>query len=177
MSGYLFQIELPIQDNWRTIEVLRTTVLNCLTTMFSPQDYCETVGMIVAELLENAHKYGRWELRPKLPGAFRLRVCGTDERIEIVVCNPVDPTHPNLGRLFELVGRLEKGSPEEVYLDRLRTVAVDPQSVGGLGLARIAYEANCRLSAELDGDDVLQVRAVATLAQTPGASAAPLASD
>lgn len=152
MSRWVFHIELPLFDSWRTIEVLRTTLLGCLATVFESQAYCETLGMVAAELLENAHKYGRRDLPNGEAQTFRLQVTGTPEEVEIAVSNPVDRANPNLQRLFALLDELKAGEgAEKVYLERLRRVAADTTATGGLGLARIAYESGCTVSAEIDG--------------------------
>ncbi|MFZ5468101.1 MAG: hypothetical protein ACOZIN_01580 [Myxococcota bacterium] len=160
MNRWLFNIELPILDSWRTIEVLRTTVLNCLSTVFESGAYCETLGMIVAELLENALKYGRREAAAS-ERSFRLKITGTDDSVEIIVSNPIDRATTDLQRLFAVVGELgASDSAERVYLERLQKVASDRAAVGGLGLARIAYESGSKVFAEVDTDDVLQVKVV-----------------
>jgi len=160
MSPWIFHIELPILGSWHTVEVLRTTLLNCLATVFESQTYCETLGMISAELLENAIKYGQRIPTAGEP-AFRLKVTGTKDRVEIAVSNPVDRASPGLDRLFALLADLAVvGAAERVYLEKLRAVAADPTAQGGLGLARIVYESGCSLTAVVGPNGVLEVKAV-----------------
>lgn len=160
MSAWIFHIELPVLGSWRTVEVLRTTLLDCLATVFASQSYCEILGMISAELLENALKYGKRETTGDAP-AFRLRVTGTADTVEITVSNPVDPMSASLPRLNALLADLAAdGAAERVYLERLRAVATDPSAAGGLGLARIVYESGCSLTAVLGPNGILEVKAV-----------------
>jgi hypothetical protein len=173
-NNWFFHIELPVLDSWRTIEVLRTTILNCLSTVFESESYCETLGMIVAELLENALKYGKRKGSPSCATPFWLKITGMDEAVEIAVSNPIDRDNPNVQRLFDLVEQLgASGSPERVYLERLRAVASDSQATGGLGLTRIAYESGCTVRAELSAEDVLQVKVFAPLGTRLPAAEAP----
>ena len=155
-----FQIEVPVQRNWRNIELLRTSVLNCLATVFHSHDYCQTVSMIASELLENAVKYGEWEDRDR--NSFRLRVDGDDGGVQVEVCNPVDPASPELEAVLATVAAIQEHSAPEVYRQRLATIAAQgpDEQASGLGLVRIAYEGECRLEAQVEGD-VLRVRAIA----------------
>lgn len=150
-----FQIELPLSEKWKNVELLRTSVLNCLTTIFSNNDFCQTIGIITGELLENALKYGDWSNS----SAFRLHVFGGADGVTIEVYNPVDPKS---GALDELLGTLRwldaQPDAKSAFLARLDQVHED-QDESKLGLVRIAYEGNCTLSASVESD-VIRVCAV-----------------
>src|SRR6266567_3232617 len=74
MGDYEFFIELPLASEWSSVDLIRTSVQNCLTAIFRDLDGCHVVAMITGELLENAVKYGDWSADSR---RFRLRVNGS----------------------------------------------------------------------------------------------------
>jgi len=164
MAYINFQIQVPITASWTNIELLRSSVLNCLATIFSDHHFCHSVGMITSELLENAVKYGDWETQVR--NEFKLCVTGDEEEVEVTVSNPVAAKSEELAQLFSMVEFLDTHeSAEAAYRDRLRQVAAassDSEGAGGfsrLGLARIAYEGHCQVKARLDDREILHVTA------------------
>jgi hypothetical protein len=169
MQGRLFQVELPLHPGWEAIEPLRASVLACVKAVFPNPTLAPSIALATAELLENAVKFGRWDL----PGAmFGLRVDGHRGAVEIQVSSPVADGDENVDRLRAELARIRTApSPEQAYTKALRSVALGKASC--LGLARAACEGGCELSAEVDGD-VLHVRAVARrLAPVQPTPAAP----
>ncbi len=169
MQRRLFQIELPLHPGWSAIEPLRASVLACVSAVFPNPALAPSIGLVTAELLENAVKFGRWGGGE---GTFALRVDGHADRVEIEVASPVAPGDENVERLRAELDRIAAApSPEQAYTKAVRTVALGKAS--SLGLARAAHEGGCDLSAEVDGN-VLRVRAVTRrLAPTPPTPAAP----
>ncbi|MFN7131892.1 MAG: hypothetical protein ACK4N5_07410 [Myxococcales bacterium] len=154
MKDWLLELSLPVRPDWDSVELLRCASVQCLATVFRDRDYCDVLGMVAGELLENALKYGDWSG----PGERRLLVRANGDRVEIMVRHPV--AAPPV-RLFALLEHLRAApSPEAAYLDRMQRVALDPESTGGLGLARIASEARCTLEAAMLTDSVVQVAAL-----------------
>jgi hypothetical protein len=143
-----FQIELPLTSEWRNVELLRSSVLNCLTTIFSNHDFCRTIGMVTGELLENALKFGDWTNRTE----FRLKVFGTVDRVTIEVFNPVAPGDPGVEHLLSTIRWLEQmDDPKGAFLARLGELAQSTdEGESGIGLVRIAYEGDCTLAASVD---------------------------
>lgn len=170
MQHRLLQIQLPLHPGWEAIEPLRASVLACVKVVFPQPALAAELGLVVTELLENAVKFGCWQAASV--GDFTLRIDGHDDRVEIVVANPVAPGDRNLERLATELGRIAKApSPEEAYLKAMRGLALG--KAAPLGLARAAHEGGCDLSAELLGS-VLHVRAVTRrLAPPPPTPAAP----
>lgn len=151
---FSFYIDLPVRNEWRNIELLRTSVQNCFQAVFSDIDNCNALSMVTGELLENAMKYGAWTGNEK-PISFRLRVRGDETRTTVEVENPVrdnDPHVPELNRTLAWI----KGhdSAEAAYRARLLEIANAPDDPGRskLGLVRVAYEGGCELEARLDGN-------------------------
>jgi len=117
---------------------------------------------VAAELLENAVKFGRWAGAGR-GGLATLRVVSAARTVTVSVTNPVDPDRPGVRRLLDLLQGLQESSPAEAYQARLAALAEDGTAgEGGLGLARVAYEAGCRLSASVSAEGLLRVAAAMT---------------
>jgi hypothetical protein len=84
---FAFSIDLTVRNEWKNIDLLRTSVQNCFTAVFSDLDGCHAIAMVTGELLENALKYGNWTKADRT--MFRLRVTGSGGNIEIAVQNPL----------------------------------------------------------------------------------------
>lgn len=161
MAAIGFHLQVPIGPDWRNVELLRGAILNCLAAVFQNNDFCETVGMVAGELVENAIKYGAWDGIDH--SGFELRVSGADDGVQVEVSNPVDPGSDDAESLRQALAHLASfPSPQEAYLARLGEVAAAApgSETSRLGLARIAYEGNCKLEVAFDGGLVI-VRAVA----------------
>ena len=160
MSTIMFQLTIPIRDEWDNIELLRTSLLNCLTTIFRDTNFCHEVGIIAGELLENALKYGDWTHADDT--SFQLAVHGDADSVSVEVTNPVasEDAARDVMRMASWIEGFE--SAQAAYLTRLKEVAEqDPSDeTSRLGLVRIAYQSNCRLQAELQPNHLLTVRAV-----------------
>src|SRR5262245_105232 len=121
----VFQIEVAISQDWRDIELLRTSVLNCLAAVFHESEFCATTGMITGELLENALKFGQWGFGDEAP--LRMRVFGDRRSVAIEVSNPIGPERSSLQPLFETLERLNAAPDRRLlFLERLAEVAARP---------------------------------------------------
>ncbi len=149
MGNFDFSIDLPVRSEWSNVDLLRTSVQNCFTAIFSDIEGCHSLAMVTGELLENAIKYGDWS------GAehrFRLRVWGEGRTARVSVENPVRSDDNNAVEVLDTLGWMRNfPSADEAYRAKLLEIAAAPRDLGGskLGLVRIAYEGNCRLNAEL----------------------------
>jgi hypothetical protein len=163
VDTFNFNIDLPVRSEWQNVDLLRSSVQNCLTTILSDLDGCHAIAMIVAELLENAIKHGTWKI--ETAPAFRLRVWSEGGRKAFVsVENPVGPgAISSVNKILESIRTA--GSADEAYRARLLEVAANPQAgVSGLGLVRIAYEGNCSLRCEgTDNETRIKVIAETTV--------------
>jgi hypothetical protein len=156
-------IDLPVRNEWSNIELIRTAILNCFAAVFNDIDDCRAIATVISELLENAIKYGEW-VSDEEP-ALRLAVEGGQDRVVVTVEHPVQPASESLSTLMETLQWLRNfKTPEEAYRVRLSEFAEAPADGGPsrLGLARIAYEGNCSLSAELIGKSLRVCGVVAT---------------
>jgi two-component sensor histidine kinase len=166
---FSFSIDLPIRSDWANVDLLRTSVQNCFTAVFSDIDGCQALAMVTGELLENAIKYGDWSGDDG--GAFRLRVWGEGARgtgahrsAHVSVENPVKPDDPHVADMMATLSWIKSfATAKEAYRAKLLEIAAsrdDEMSPSRLGLVRIAYEGSCTLKAELDGGGkVLKVTA------------------
>jgi hypothetical protein len=163
---FSFSIDLPIRSEWANVDLMRTSVQNCFTAVFSDIDNCHALAMVTGELLENAIKYGDWSGDDG--GAFRLRVWGEGTRsgegrrsAHVSVENPVRAGDPHVADLLATLRWIEGfPSAKEAYRAKLLEIAAarDELSPSRLGLVRIAYEGNCNLHAE-ERDGVLRITA------------------
>ena len=156
-----FSIDLTVRNEWRNVDLLRTSVQNCFTAVFADLDGCHAIAMVTGELLENALKYGDWQRGDR--AMFRLRVNGGAGKIDVSVSNPLRANDVNASNLFKSIEWINSfAKPEQAYRARMLQIAQSDEdtSPSQLGLVRIAFEGNCRLKASLaDG----QVTVVATL--------------
>lgn len=164
-----FSIDMTVRNEWRNVDLLRTSVQNCFTAVFADVDGCHAIAMVTGELLENALKYGDWVSGDR--AMFRLRVQGTANNVvEVSVENPLkaDDAHGNtLVKAIEWINSFPK--PEAAYRARMLQIAQndEDESPSRLGLVRIAFEGNCRLDAKIvDG----HVTVTAALDLTPAAA-------
>jgi hypothetical protein len=156
-SPFKFLIDLPVRNHWENVDLLRTSLLNCFTAIFSEVDGVHSFATVAAELLENAIKYGQWT---EASSRLHLRVSGDNGTARVEVENPVDPASENVKDLLATIAWLKTfPSPEEAYRARLLQVATAEAGVSRLGLARIAYEANATLVARVD-ENILRVTCV-----------------
>jgi len=157
MKPFNFSIDLPVQSNWRNVDLLRTSVQNCFIAVFADVDGCNAIAMVTGELVENAVKYGYWTGDD---GCFRLRVHGRRGSVTVTVESPVDPANPQAHDLESKLRWIDEfPSPEAAYRAKLLEIASQPGTASGLGLVRCAYEGNSTLRCETVEGSVLRVTA------------------
>ncbi len=151
-----FSIDMTVRNEWRNVDLLRTSVQNCFTAVFADVDGCHAIAMVTGELLENALKYGDWVSGDR--AMFRLRVHGSSSSIvEVSVQNPLRDNDTNgvtLAKAIEEINSYPK--PEQAYRARMLQIAQNEEetSPSRLGLVRIAFEGNCKLAAKIENGTV-----------------------
>lgn len=144
-----FSIDLTVRNEWRNVDLLRTSVQNCFTAVFADLDGCHAISMVTGELLENALKYGDWVSGDR--AMFRLRVNGSSGNIEVSVQNPLKADDPHADALVKSIEWINGfARPEQAYRARMLQIAQDEaldSQPSRLGLVRIAFEGNCKLAA------------------------------
>jgi hypothetical protein len=166
-KDFAFSIDLTVRNEWKNIDLLRTSVQNCFTAVFADLDGCHAIAMVTGELLENALKYGNWTQSDRT--MFRLRVTGGAENVEISVQNPLkaDEAHgQSLQKAIDWINSFPK--PEAAYRARMLQIAQEDTegAPSRLGLVRIAFEGNCRLAMAVD-NGIVTVTATLLLDGTP----------
>jgi len=160
--SFEFTIDLPVRNEWKNVDLLRTSVQNCFIAVFSDVDGCHALAMVTGELVENAVKYGDWSSDQR---CFRLKVHGEERRAFVEVENPVKDTDPSVELLKATIARIGTfPSAEAAYRARLIELAGagEARPPGGLGLVRVAYEGGANLSATVR-DRILRVVAEISL--------------
>ncbi|MBI3178318.1 MAG: hypothetical protein HYZ27_01575, partial [Deltaproteobacteria bacterium] len=118
-----FQLEMAIGPMWTNIALIQASLLNYLSTVFRDQDYCDTLTMVVSELLENAIKHGDWARFPSALVKLRIR---TDAKVGAMaeVSNPCTPDSGSVLLLMRTVSALNgSASPRQAYQRRMIEIA------------------------------------------------------
>jgi anti-sigma regulatory factor (Ser/Thr protein kinase) len=145
ISGAIAVDDVP--DVRRFVEKLHRRVSN-------PEDVSR-VAMATHELLENAVKFST-------DGSTSLQVEVGGSQVTITTRNRARPD--DLEELRQIAADLASAlDPMLYYLDQMRR---SPSRTGGLGLGRVAAEAEMKIELVLDGD-VVQIRAEAALGDRP----------
>ena len=151
-----FSIDLTVRNEWRNIDLLRTSVQNCFIAVFADLDGCHAIAMVTGELLENALKYGDWSTRDARCSASASTA--SEGNIEVSVQNPLKKDDheraeaDEVDRVARLASRSRSGLSRAHAADRAgRGGGIGPSR---LGLARIAFEGNCRITAKIENGTV-----------------------
>ena len=158
-KAFSFSIDLPVMNQWRNVDLLRTSVQNCFVAVFADLDGCNAIAMVTGELVENAIKYGDWGADDK---SFRLLVHGKPGVVNIQVDNPVAVGSSAVAELQNTLRWIEsQPSAQDAFLAKMLEIASrrPPTGASGLGLVRCAYEANAKLRSELVNATTLRVTA------------------
>jgi hypothetical protein len=140
-------IDLPVRTEWKNIDLVSTSVRDCFTAVDLDRDECQTIAIVVAELMENAIKYGCWSAGRE-PGFVRVRIDESPQRTVVRVENPVEPGSDALADLSATIAWIQSHrTAEDAYRERLLEIASG--RMGKLGLVRVAFEGNCNLEASL----------------------------
>ena len=155
MKPFTFSIDLPVQSQWRNVDLLRTSVQNCFIAVFADIDGCNAIAMVTGELVENAVKYGHWAGDEN---TFRLRVHGAPGVVTVQVENPIDPANPRTSDLDTHIRAIETfPNAEAAYKAKLLEIASQTGEASGLGLVRVAYEGNSKLRMETIDNTAVRV--------------------
>jgi len=164
-------VELHIPPEWSRIDPVRQAVGLCVAAVLGSEDLRDALGMVCAELLENAIKYGKPD-----PHGVRLvlqnKVIGDHLEVTLSVSNAIERSSHHLEMLQQRIDWIRAfESPAEAYMAALTTVyerAETQGGEGGLGLVRIAYEGGCRLDCDAPAEGFMAVHARYTVPVPPG---------
>ncbi len=165
-QGFYCWVDVPVGAGWANVELVRSAVRGCLVAMLKSVDETHAIAMVAAELLENAVRHGDWS---HSRARFRIRIQGSALGCRVEVENPVVPDGARLRSLLRTLEGLAKyPTPVEAYCAQVHRIA---SAAGGhceLGLARIGYEGDCDVVAEVLEPGL--VRVCATSRARPGES-------
>jgi two-component sensor histidine kinase len=147
-SGLAF--DLSIDPNPRFVTTVRRFVEEAFDRLSCEPDAVFRVAMTAHELLENAAKYsltGRALLR------FTTRLEGDQAIVNLSLFNETTPAHIERlrGRIAAICGATD---PNAHYHKVMRESSRQSSDESGLGLARIAAEAEMMLGLEVNGTTV-----------------------
>jgi anti-sigma regulatory factor (Ser/Thr protein kinase) len=153
---------LKMQPSWMVIDDIRRFVATFCASACPWAERDEQLALATHELIQNAISNA-----VTADIELTLEVDRGRERVEVAVTNDARPDQIDVLR-----SRLDKAQshpdPLEAYVEAMRE---DPHSRGGIGLARIRFEAALDLALEVDGDRVT-IRAAGPLAAPEPAQAA-----
>jgi hypothetical protein len=155
-------VELCIPPEWARIDPVRQAVGLCVVAVFANDDLRDALGMVCAELLENAIKYGKPDPKGVLVRLVE-RQLGDRREVVLSVTNAVEEASHHLSALRQRISWIKSfASASEAYMAALTQVYERSDAQGGesgLGLVRIAYEGNCSLDCEEPLEGFMSVRA------------------
>jgi hypothetical protein len=160
-SGLHF--DLTIDPNVRFVSTVRRFVEASLERVLPDPDTLFRVAMTAQELLENAGRYcaaGSVEL------SFSARLEGEQAIIDIALSN--DASAANISRLSDRIAAIGAASDPFAHYQTLIHQPTRAPGEPGLGLARIAAEAEMHLALEVSGNTVAIM--ASTRAQLPAAA-------
>ena len=148
---------LRMQPSWREIDEIRHFVESFCASTCPETERQEQLALAAHELVQNAIANA---VTPDVE--LRLEVDRATERVTVSVSNQA-----RADQIEVLRDRLDKtlahADPLEGYVAAMRD---DPESRGGIGLARIRFEAALELALDVEGERV-PVRAVGPLVVPP----------
>jgi hypothetical protein len=151
-------IEMLVPPEWDRVELVRTVTDGLVRTVgpAAAADVAERLAIVAGELMENAVKYGK----AGEAVAFQLRREGS--AIVLSVTSVDDPLTGSSARLKARVDWLATfESALDAYHATIERLDSDAAVVdgAGLGLARILFEGECRLSCDLHQDGRVSMEA------------------
>jgi hypothetical protein len=141
---------------WQDIESIRQDVAALVATAHDPDFEPERVAMVAAELLENAMGHGD---KTQTSHVY-FSLMQQDGCLHIRVRNTIkDPD--DLKKINALLAWIASCESKRIaYQTLLLKVFDSEQAIGGIGLARIAYEGHCDLECNKQNDHELEMHAI-----------------
>ncbi|MFO0757115.1 MAG: hypothetical protein U0359_11535 [Byssovorax sp.] len=150
-------LDVFAQNEWANVERLRGAAERCLLAATGDAELGSAVSIIVAELGENAIKYGCWGGPTQ---TFRVKITAEGEGIRVEVECPWSADR-SIADLLDTVARLRAHpTARDAYQARVREIEAGRDGGSRLGLLRLAYETGCCLSVEEEAE---LVRVIATI--------------
>ncbi len=160
----LLLLDRRILPNWDTIQAEWDGCLAFFGQAGMTSDQAHVLAMATHELLENAVKYGEFAADQVID----LRLEASVREITIEVRSPTHADGRGLKTLDDTIQWIRGfQNPFEAYVEKLKQVAARTYNTefSGLGLVRIAYEAQCVIDFYVDDADHVALSAVYRLPQ------------
>ncbi len=138
-------IEMIFGPRWTYIATVRSFLQNFLSITLADNKWADVISMSASELLENAVKYASEE-----GTKISVEHNKDENRLYLTVENFSTPE--NCKTLKDEIDRIQKGDPQEIYLQKMQEAALRTDGGSQLGLARIRYESSASIGAEVEGD-------------------------
>jgi two-component sensor histidine kinase len=164
----MMHLELALAPVWSRVNDVREALVSSARAVGLGEERAYAIGLVVSELLENAMKYGRFS--GSAEDSIQVVVHIASGVARVVVTNPVDVASHHPQRLRSAVGRLANFSPLDAYVHRVSEILdeepasrVNPTAhaaeESGLGIFRVAHEAESTVSVRFLGDGSVEVTA------------------
>jgi len=150
-KGYL---DITFGPKWDYIALTRPYVENFLLINMANKDNIHKVGTAASELLENATKYSSRD-------GIRMIVkkSEADAVISLSVFNFAEKSQADF--LMKRVAEMNTSDAFEYYIFRMKESIKNKKENAGLGLSRIYYEGDARISVKFyDKDLIIEVNAL-----------------
>jgi hypothetical protein len=157
-------LKVHISPIWEEIEPAKGKLIGFLEGLGFTEDAMDALTMITGELMENAVKYGVFQLPSDHVGVDVLVSQGA---VTIEVTNPVNEVSyshlKNLDKAIQWIRGYQ--DPFEAYVDKLKEISKKPlhDEESGLGLVRIAYEGRGVLDFFVSDKGILNVSAISNM--------------
>lgn len=145
-------IEMIFGPRWTYIATVRTFLQNFLSITLTDNKWADVISMAASELLENAVKYASEE-----GTKISVEHNKDENKLYLIVENFSSPE--NYKVLSGEIEKINKGDPQEVYLQKMQEAALRTDGGSQLGLARIRYESNASIGITVE-DDLVRVTVI-----------------
>ena len=138
-SGF---VELVFGPRWTYIASVRNFLQKFLFVSIEDTKSADVISMSASELLENAIKYASED-----GTKISVKYAKENDQLTLIVENFTYPE--NIEILKREVDKVNKGSPEEMYLMKMQEAALRTDGGSQLGFARIRYETNANITLDV----------------------------
>ena len=155
-SDEKLHLAIQVPADWSRVEPVRSAVARCIMATLRDRDLEVSLGMVVAELLENAIKYGRAGA-PEI--GVTVRVKGS--RVHVTVENEIDEKSDHVAVLRKRLDWMQTfHRPSDAYMAALKEIyGGSTSTLGGLGIVRIAHEGGCQIDCDTTEPGRIKIRA------------------
>jgi len=145
INGRKAFVELKFGPNWSYISTVRNFIINFLAITLVDKKRADHIAMAVNELVENAIKYSDRDGIDINLEVFRNK---KDDTIKVMVCNHAKKNE--VETLKKILTEINSEPPLEAFMKRMKDSAIAECKKSNIGLARVRYESNAKISADYE---------------------------